>query len=63
MNALEWAVAILLIVGAINWGLYGLANTDLVKTIFGSIPALAKAVYALVGLAGLFKLYKIVTSK
>lgn len=45
-------------IGAINWGLVGVADFDLVRAILGgetSTPAsaLSRAVYALVGLAGL----------
>ncbi|MFC1767296.1 DUF378 domain-containing protein [Candidatus Margulisiibacteriota bacterium] len=45
---------ILVIIGAINWGLVGLANLDLVATLLGNIPILQQATYILVGLAGLY---------
>jgi len=48
-------VALLLAVGGINWGL-AIFNINLVTMILGSIPMLVTAVYALVGLAGLYKL-------
>ncbi|MCI5059480.1 MAG: DUF378 domain-containing protein [Alphaproteobacteria bacterium] len=48
---------ILLIVGGINWGLYGLMGMDLVAMLFGSIPVLAKLIYMLVGLSGVHALY------
>lgn len=46
---------ILIIVGALNWGLIGLFQFDLVATLFGG-PAgvVSRIVYALVGLAGLW---------
>lgn len=49
-----WLVAFLLVVvGAINWGLVGLAQFDLVATLFGgSASAASRVVYSLVGLAG-----------
>lgn len=45
-------------IGALNWGLVGIADFDLVRAIFGgetSTPAsaLSRVVYALVGVAGL----------
>jgi uncharacterized membrane protein YuzA (DUF378 family) len=44
----------LVIIGALNWGLIGFFNYDLVAAIFGgSFTAGARIVYALVGLAGL----------
>ena len=46
---------ILTIVGAINWGLIGLARFDLVAWIFGGQTALfSRIIYTLVGLAGLW---------
>lgn len=46
---------ILVIVGAVNWGLVGFAKFDLVAWIFGGQTAsFSRVVYALVGLAGLW---------
>ena len=46
---------ILTIIGAINWGLVGLAKFDLVAWIFGGQTAVvSRIIYALVGLAGLW---------
>ncbi len=45
---------VLVIVGAVNWGLVGLAQFDLVATLFGgSATVISRAVYTLVGIAGL----------
>ncbi len=44
---------ILVLVGALNWGLVGLFNFDLVAAIFGDMTILSRAVYALVGLSAL----------
>jgi len=56
-SILDWIALILVIVGGINWGLYGLWNFDLVQAIFGGIAMLATIIYVLVGLAGLYMLY------
>lgn len=46
---------ILVIIGAVNWGLVGFARFDLVAWIFGGQTAgVSRVVYALVGLAGLW---------
>lgn len=46
---------ILVIVGALNWLMVGLFQVDLVATIFGgSDSILSRAVYTLVGLAGVW---------
>ena len=47
----------LAVIGALNWGLVGLFNWDLVRAILGNDPgtsasAASRAVYSLVGLAG-----------
>lgn len=46
---------ILVIIGAINWGLIGFFQWDLVAAIFGGQAAVvSRIIYALVGLAGLW---------
>ncbi len=46
---------VLVIIGAINWGLIGFFNFDLVASIFGGQAALiSRIIYALVGIAGLY---------
>ncbi len=46
---------ILVIIGAINWGLIGFFQWDLVAAIFGGQSAVvSRIIYALVGLAGLW---------
>lgn len=47
----------LVIIGAINWGLIGFFQFDLVAAIFGGQAAgLSRIVYALVGISGLFSI-------
>jgi len=50
-------VAWVLVVGALNWGLVGLLNLNIVESILGSGSLLTKVVYIVVGLAGVYKLY------
>lgn len=45
---------VLIIVGAINWGLIGFFKFDLVAAIFGQMSVLSRIIYALVGLSGLW---------
>lgn len=42
---------ILVIVGALNWGLIGVLNFNLVNMILGSVPMIERVVYILVGLS------------
>lgn len=54
-NAIDYIAHILVIIGAINWGLIGFANYDLVGALFGGISSLiSRSIFALVGLAGLY---------
>jgi uncharacterized protein len=53
MRPLHWIALLLVIVGAVNWGLVGLFQFDLVAALFGGQTApLSRVVYGLVGLAG-----------
>ena len=54
MRALDAIVAVLLIVGGLNWGLVGVFNFDLVAAIFGAGSALSRIVYTIVGLCAVY---------
>ena len=53
-------VGILVGLGALNWGLVGLFQLDLVARVFGDASAITRAVYVLIGLAGVLKLVSLV---
>lgn len=55
MRTLDVMAAILVVVGAMNWGLVGAAHFDLVASLFGAGSVLTSTVYAVVGLAGLYQ--------
>ena len=57
MKALNVVTLALVIVGAVNWGLVGMFQFDLVAALFGGqSAALSRIVYGLVGLAGLYQI-------
>ena len=57
MNVLKILSLVLLIVGGLNWGLWGALEFDLVAAIFGGNTApLAKVIYVVVGLAAVYQL-------
>ena len=60
MKALNTLALVLVIVGALNWGLVAIAEFDLVAWIFGeelgTTNAITRIVYGLVGLAGVYLL-------
>ncbi|MCB2299240.1 DUF378 domain-containing protein [Clostridium tagluense] len=51
LNMIDKLSFIFVLVGALNWGLLGLLNFNLVSFIFGSVPFLARAIYILIGLS------------
>ncbi len=54
---LDRLALLLVIVGALNWGLIGLFRFDLVTSLFGGQGAwLSRIVYSLVGLAGIWSI-------
>ena len=55
MKTFDIFAAILVVVGAANWGFVGLFQFDLVATLFGEASMLSRIVYSLVGIAGLFQ--------
>ncbi|MBU5270343.1 DUF378 domain-containing protein [Clostridium cochlearium] len=56
MRGLDVTALILVIIGAINWGLIGLFSFDLVATLFGNMTTFTRIVYVLVGIAGLYSI-------
>ncbi len=53
MKVVDLIAMILVIVGALNWGLVGSANFNLVTALLGQTP-LASVVFVLVGVAGVY---------
>ena len=56
MKVLDIIALILVIIGAINWGLIGLFNFNLVDTIFAAMSIVSRIIYTLVGIAGLYSI-------
>jgi len=55
-NAFEWITKILVVIGALNWGLYAISpKAELVQYL--SLSWLITLVYALVGIAGLVEVW------
>ena len=59
MKLIDVVAAVLVVVGALNWGLVAVARVDLVASLFGlsfgEVSALTAVVYGLVGVAGLYQ--------
>ena len=56
METLQKTCLVLTIVGALNWGLIGLLDFNLVSTIFGNGTMLERLIYILVGIAGIINI-------
>jgi uncharacterized membrane protein YuzA (DUF378 family) len=54
MKFIRFLVLLLIVVGALNWGLVGFFHYNLIDDIFGVGSAWARIIYALVGLAGIY---------
>ena len=54
MKIIDKIALVLIIIGAINWGLIALFNLDLVALLFCDMTILSRIVYGLVGLSGLW---------
>ena len=57
MQTLQKFCLFLTIIGAINWGLIGIFDFNLVDTIFGTGAIISRIIYSLVGIAGLINIY------
>jgi uncharacterized membrane protein YuzA (DUF378 family) len=59
MKKLDVLAAVLVVVGAVNWGLVAVAHFDLVAAIFGmrfgEVSPLSAVIYGLVALSGLYQ--------
>lgn len=64
MRPIDALAAVLVIVGALNWGLVALAEFDLVAAItgndFGETSSLSRIVYGAVGIAGVYAAVRLV---
>ena len=54
MKIVDKIALILIIIGAINWGLIGIFNFNLVDAIFGTMSVISRIIYGLVGVSGLW---------
>ena len=54
MKVIDTIALVLIIIGAINWGLVGIFNLNLVDAIFGAMSVISRIIYILVGISGLW---------
>ncbi len=56
MVILQKIALVITIIGAVNWGLIGLFDFNLVATLFESVEIIEKIIYILVGICGLINI-------
>ncbi len=56
MKILQKVALVVTIIGAINWGLIGIFDFNLVSSIFGEATFFTRAVYTLVGITGIINI-------
>lgn len=54
LSPTSWIAIALVVIGALNWGLVGIFDFNLVAAIFGSGSVVSRIIYILVALAGLY---------
>lgn len=57
MKVLHTITWILVIVGALNWGLVGVFDFNLVDKILGGSPGIERLVYILVGISAIYEIF------
>jgi uncharacterized membrane protein YuzA (DUF378 family) len=63
MNTLQKICLSITIIGAINWGLIGLLDFNLVESLFGTESIVPRIIYSLVGIAGIYSISMLFTSR
>lgn len=53
-RGLDYTLLAIAIIGAINWGLIGFFQFDLVAFLFGEMTLFSRIVYGIVGISGLY---------
>ena len=56
MKTVQKICLVLTIIGAVNWGLIGLFDFNLVSTLFKGSTALQSIIYSIVGICGLINI-------
>lgn len=63
MNALDWIVWVLVVIGGLNWGLVGIFGFNLVDWAFGTGSVISSIIYVLVGLGAIWMIIGAFTKK
>lgn len=53
MNIFKWVTYSLVLLGALNWGLIGAFDFDLVSFLFGNMSTVTRIIYSIIGLSAI----------
>ena len=53
LNIMKWVTYSVVLIGALNWGLIGAFDFDLISFFFGDMTALSRVIYTIVGLCAI----------
>ena len=56
MKTIDYISLLIVIIGAINWGLIGIFQFDLIRVIFGNMSLVSRVIYTIVGICGLYSI-------
>lgn len=56
MATIQKIALVFTIIGALNWGLIGLFEFNLVETLFGNMAIIERIIYVIVGICGLINI-------
>lgn len=56
METLQKTALVITIIGAVNWGLIGFFDFNLVSSLFGKDSSISNIIYALVGICGMLNI-------
>ena len=62
LDKLGWAALILMIIGALNWGLVGMFGFDFLEALFGEASMISRIMYMVTGLAGIYVILEVVAT-
>lgn len=63
VNIIKYIALILILAGALNWGLVGAFHFNVVAHFLGETSMATRVIYGLIGLAGLYKIFLIAVKK
>lgn len=58
MHSAKKIAFVLVIIGGLNWGIYGVTQVNVVELVLGNFPMIENIIYVLVGLSALFMVFK-----